>query len=521
MSELLTRRLDALKAANAAATLTGIRRGIEKESLRVTPTGTLAKTPHPLSLGSALTHPHITTDYSEALLEFITPATTGITTPLEFLDRVHRYVYAELGNELLWVNSMPCQVSDDNDVPVAQYGSSNIGQMKHIYRLGLGYRYGRKMQTIAGIHYNFSWPTAFWELHQQQEANQQPLQDFISSRYFDLLRNFHRYSWLLVYLFGASPALCQSFLKNNDHQLLKRFDHSLFRPSATSLRMSDLGYQNNAQSSLHISYNDLDSYVRTLNHAIHTPEPTYEDIGVCVDGSYRQLNANILQIENEYYSSIRPKRTIRQGERPTQALQRSGVEYIEVRVLDLDPFEPVGINADTMRFIDMFASYCLLERSPMVESCDQIAAKQNVRQAVYNGRDANVKLCRHGRQTTLATWGMELLDQLEDIAALYDQAEGSDLYRHSLAVQRGKIQDPTLTSSARILNVMTSENIGFYEFARRQAVLHRDHFLSRPLSSDEHKLFADMARDSIAAQCSREAEPQQPFEQFLADYFRD
>jgi len=521
MSELLTRRLNALKAANIAATLTGIRRGIEKESLRVTPAGMLAQTPHPLSLGSALTHPHITTDYSEALLEFITPATTGIATPLEFLDQVHRYVYGELGDELLWVNSMPCQVSDDNDVPVAQYGSSNIGQMKHIYRLGLGYRYGRKMQTIAGIHYNFSWPETFWKLHQQQEGNQQPLQDFISSRYFDLLRNFHRYSWLLVYLFGASPALCRSFLKDHDHQLLKRFDHSLFRPGATSLRMSDLGYQNNAQSSLHISYNDLDSYVRTLNHAIHTPEPAYEDIGVYVDGNYRQLNANILQIENEYYSSIRPKRTIRQGERPTQALQRSGVEYIEVRVLDLDPFEPVGINADTMRFIDMFASYCLLERSPMVESCDQIAAKQNVRQAVYNGREPNVKLCRHGRQTTLATWATELLDQLEDIATLYDQAEGGDLYRHSLAVQRSKIQDPSLTSSARVLNVMTSENIGFYEFARRQALQHRDHFLARPLSPAEHKVFADLARNSIATQAAREAEPQQPFDQFLADYFRD
>jgi glutamate--cysteine ligase len=521
MSEFLNRRLQALIDANAAPTLRDIRRGIEKESLRITPQGTLAQTPHPLTLGSALTHPHITTDYSEALLEFITPATTGVSTPLEFLDQVHRYTYSQLGDELLWVNSMPCRVDNDDDVPVAYYGGSNIGRMKHIYRLGLGHRYGRRMQTIAGIHYNFSWPKSFWQIHQQAEGNQQPLQDYISARYFDLLRNFHRYSWLLVYLFGASPAVCASFLKGRDHQLLKRFDHSLFRPGATSLRMSDLGYQNNAQSSLHISYNDIDSYVRTLNHAIHTPEPSYEEIGVCVDGEYRQLNANILQIENEYYSSIRPKRTIRKGERPTQALQRAGVEYIEVRVLDLDPFEPVGINEDTMRFIDLFASFCLLERSPMVEACDQIAAKQNIRQAVYNGREANAKLCRAGRQTTLQLWSEELLDKLEGLAELYDQAEGSTRYRDSLALQRNKVRDPALTTSARVLETMTREKLGFFDFALRQAEQHREQFLKRPLDLAGQAQFAEMAEKSLAEQTAREAEPQQPFAEFLADYFRD
>jgi glutamate--cysteine ligase len=521
MSEFLNRRLQALIDANAAPTLRDIRRGIEKESLRITPRGTLAQTPHPPALGSALTHPHITTDYSEALLEFITPATTGISTPLVFLDQVHRYTYSQLGDELLWVNSMPCRVDNDDDVPVAYYGTSNIGRMKHIYRLGLGHRYGRRMQTIAGIHYNFSWPESFWEIHQQAEGNQQPLQDYISSRYFDLLRNFHRYSWLLVYLFGASPAVCASFLKGRDHQLLKRFDHSLFRPGATSLRMSDLGYQNNAQSSLHISYNDIDSYVRTLNHAIHTPEPSYEEIGVCVDGEYRQLNANILQIENEYYSSIRPKRTIRKGERPTQALQRAGVEYIEVRVLDLDPFEPVGINEDTMRFIDLFASFCLLERSPMVEACDQIAAKQNLRQTVYNGRDSNAKLCRAGRQTTLQQWSEELLDKLEGLAELYDQAEGTTRYRDSLTLQRNKVRDPALTTSARVLEIMSREKLGFFDFALRQAELHREQFLKRPLEPAGQTKFAEMAKKSLVEQAAREAEPQQPFAEFLADYFRD
>lgn len=521
MSEIMKRRLQALIDTNAAPTLRDIRRGIEKESLRITPTGNLAQTPHPRSLGSALTHPHITTDYSEALLEFITPATTGLSSPLEFLDKIHRYTYSQLGDELLWVNSMPCKVTEDNDVTVAEYGSSNIGRMKHIYRLGLGHRYGRKMQTIAGIHYNFSWPESFWKIHQQAEGDERPLQDYISSRYFDLLRNFHRYSWLLVYLFGASPAVCGSFLKGREHQLLQRNDHSLFRPGATSLRMSDLGYQNNAQSSLHISYNDIDSYVRTLNHAIHTPEPAYDDIGVCVDGEYRQLNANILQIENEYYSSIRPKRNINSGERATQALQRGGVEYIEVRVLDLDPFEPVGISEDTMRFVDLFASFCLLEDSPLVEACDQIAAKQNLRQVVYNGRDTGAKLSLCGRQIGLAEWAGELLEKMQGLAELYDQAEGGQHYRRALALQHDKVRQVELTSSARVLAVMSEEKIGFFDFAMRQAEQHRDQFRNNPLSEQEQQALVELATSSLAEQVEREAEPQQPFAEFLQDYFRD
>jgi len=243
----LEQRIHALLDSDAAATLAGIRRGIEKESLRISTDGTLAQTPHPAALGSALTHPYITTDYSEALLEFITPPSTELHKPLEFLEQLHRYVYSHIGDEVLWVNSMPCMIRNDADVPVAQYGSSNVGRMKSVYREGLGHRYGRKMQTIAGIHYNFSYPEEFWKLNQVLEGESGPLQDYISKRYFDLTRNFQRYSWLLVYLFGASPALCKSFLAGREHQL-DTFDHTLFKPNATSLRMSDLGYQNNAQS---------------------------------------------------------------------------------------------------------------------------------------------------------------------------------------------------------------------------------------------------------------------------------
>ncbi|HEX4975680.1 MAG TPA: glutamate--cysteine ligase, partial [Pseudomonadales bacterium] len=196
-----------LTNASQAQTLKQLRRGIEKESLRVTPEGRLAQTPHSKRLGSALTNPAITTDYSEALLEFITPAFPSVDETLAYLKKTHVFTYQNIENELLWVNSMPCIMGDDDGIPIAQYGTSNSGRMKTVYRNGLGYRYGRRMQTIAGIHYNFSFPDEFWQAFQVNEQNTQTLRDFASSSYFALIRNFQRFSPLLIYLFGASPAV--------------------------------------------------------------------------------------------------------------------------------------------------------------------------------------------------------------------------------------------------------------------------------------------------------------------------
>ena len=148
--------LDALR--RGCGELTGIRRGIEKESLRVAPDGNLSGRSHPRELGSTLTHPNITTDFSEAQLELITGVHATPEACIGQLHEIHRYVYSSLDDELLWVASMPCFVGDDADIPVGRYGTSNIGMAKTVYRLGLGHRYGRLMQTISGIHYNFSLP---------------------------------------------------------------------------------------------------------------------------------------------------------------------------------------------------------------------------------------------------------------------------------------------------------------------------------------------------------------------------
>ena len=324
-------RLEQRLRGLARSDLLGIRRGIEKESLRSLPGARLALTPHPAALGSALAHPHITTDFSESQLELVTGVHGEVQACLDELAELHQFVYRAIGEERLWVASMPCALPADETIPIGRYGSSNVGRAKSVYRMGLGHRYGRRMQTISGIHYNWSMP------------------GIGSNAYFDLIRNFRRHSFLLLLLFGASPAVCTSFVAAREHRLQPLGPHTLQLPHATSLRMGRLGYQSDAQATLCVSYNGLDPYGASLHDALTRPYAPYEALGILnPGGEYNQLATTLLQIENEFYGTIRPKRVIRPGERPLHALRERGVEYVEVRCMDLDPFEPVGIGASTI-----------------------------------------------------------------------------------------------------------------------------------------------------------------------------
>ncbi|MCG8426389.1 MAG: glutamate--cysteine ligase, partial [Chromatiales bacterium] len=215
--------------------------GVEKECLRVSPDGSIAPSPHPQSLGSALTHPYITTDYSEALIEFITPPFVDSADALSFLCDTQKFVYQNLGPETLWATSMPCVLEGGANIPLAQYGSSNAGTMKTVYRRGLGHRYGRVMQVIAGVHFNFSFNTALWPIYQELLGDQQPSRAFIDASYMGLTRNLQRYGWLIPYLFGASPAVCKSFLAGKPTRLESFDESTYYEPYATSLRMGDIG----------------------------------------------------------------------------------------------------------------------------------------------------------------------------------------------------------------------------------------------------------------------------------------
>lgn len=519
MPDLLTERLELLGSSQQRDNLRLIQRGLEKESLRITAAGKLSQMPHPTSLGSALTHPHITTDFSEALLEFITPVSTDITGSLAFLDDIHRFTYASIGAEELWTASMPCVLAGSDTIPLAQYGSSNVARMKTAYRNGLGYRYGRVMQTIAGIHYNFSVPEALWQALQQQDMDTRPLQDYITDSYFKLIRNFRRFSWLLVYLYGASPAVCKSFLNGRPHQLQEFDEGSLFLPHATALRMGDLGYQSSAQENLKICYNSLPTYIETLRQAIRCPHPDYEKIGVKVDGEYRQLSTGLLQIENEFYSPIRPKRVTRSGEVPLAALSERGIEYIEVRCIDVNPYLPLGIDADQIRFLDCFLLYCLFKRSPMCDDDDRKRINDNLKKVVNAGRDPALQLNNFPGPIGLPEWGHKILDSMTRVAEQLDRAHGGDDYTRVCRQAREKLDNPDLTPSARMLADMRAQEKPFYRLARDLAEQHTDYFLKRPLPDQQLQYFRAEAEQSLDRQRDIEAADNLNFDDYLTAYY--
>ena len=377
--------------------LATLRRGIEKESLRVQPDGMLADTPHPKGLGSALTHPRITTDFSESQVELITGVHDSIGACLAELTELHQVVYREIGDELLWCASMPCKLPNEEQIPIGQYGSANIGRLKSVYRQGLAHRYGRRMQTISGIHYNFSLPEAAWSMLKGSDQDNGPLDAYQDRGYFALIRNFRRHSWLLLILHGASPAVCGSFLGKHPHTLTDWGTGTFIAPHGTSLRMGRLGYQSDAQASLAVSFNSLEGYAKSLHRSLTETYPPYEAIGISDGGEYRQLATTLLQIENEFYGKIRPKRRILRGERALRALGERGVEYVEVRCVDVNPFHPIGIGADEIRFMDIFLLHCLLRDSPNDSPREIAAISRNQHLAAERGRDPDLRLERDGQ----------------------------------------------------------------------------------------------------------------------------
>ena len=483
--------------------LLGIRRGIEKESLRAKPNGALALTPHPLALGSALTHPHITTDYCESQLELITGVHAGVQDCLNELKQLHQVTCQVLdqSDEMMWVSSMPCGLPTDETIPLGVYGSSNIGRAKSVYRMGLGHRYGRRMQTISGIHYNWSLP------------------EVSNSQYFGLIRNFRRHLFLLLYLYGASPALCGSFVEGREHSLTPLRQGSLHMPYATSLRMGRLGYKSDAQASLAVSYNDMQGYGASLEDALTRPYAAYEKIGIRnIGGEYNQLATTLLQIENEFYGSIRPKRVIKSGERPLHALRERGVEYIEVRCMDLDPFEPLGIAAPTLRFLDAFLLHCLHSDSPL-DTPEEIAAlARNQHRVAERGREPGLMLERGDTEVSLKDWGLALVQNIRPFAKALDAAHGVSDYSAAVDQALARLEDASLTPSARVLAVTAQHENSFVQFVRAQSISTRQALLAQPLTDEVKQQFVKQAAESLAAQKRIEAADTLPFEAFRQQY---
>ncbi|MEP7064279.1 MAG: glutamate--cysteine ligase [Betaproteobacteria bacterium] len=482
--------------------LQGIRRGIEKESLRAQPNGTLTLTPHPTALGSALTHPHITTDFCESQVEIVTGVHASVDACLDELTQTHQFVYREIGDEVLWAASMPCGLPPDETIPLGRYGTSNVGRAKSVYRMGLGHRYGRRMQTISGIHYNWSMP------------------GISNDEYFALIRNFRRHSFLLLYLFGASPAVCSTFVAGREHRLQPLSADTLHMPHGTSLRMGRLGYKSDAQATLAVSYNCLESYGASLQDALTRPYPPYEALGIRnPGGEYNQLATSLLQIENEFYGVIRPKRVIRPGERPLHALRERGIEYVEVRLMDLNPFEPVGIGAGTIAFLDAFLLHCLLADSPPDTPQEIAALGRNQNRTAERGREPALRLERGNAELTLAQWGMQILGDCGPIAARLDAARGGSTHADALASAAAALGDPERTPSANVLRAMREAHDSSYTgFVKARSALIKQELMQRSYTDEMHARFTQLALESRKQRRRIEGADTLPFEEFREWY---
>lgn len=507
-----------------SALFKGMLRGIERESLRMQSNGFLSQADHPKTLGSALTHPHITTDYSEALMEFITPPKESIPQALNYLADIHAVVHRHLEHdEKLWPLSMPCMLDDqEENIRLAQYGSSNIGKFKTLYRHGLGIRYGRRMQTISGVHYNISFPDQIFEALQAHETDEAlkalSLQDYRSHRYLALVRNFIRLTPLVIYLVGSSPSVCKCFLTGREHHLLPLIQGTLYLPHATALRMGRFGYQNSAQKKLGIHYNNLNDYVAGLQKAVHTPYEQFSDLGLNdANAEPIQINDHVLQIENEYYSLVRPKQVPQAGETPSDALAKRGIGYVELRAVDVNPYSPIGIDETTAGFLEVLAMYCLLKDSPDLLDNEQELIEQNQAEVVNRGRAEDAKIKCMDQEYLLKDWVAEHITAMQPLAALLNQTYSTDLYSQAFAVMQNRIDDVNATLSAQVIDDTIKHN-GTWNFGSFMAHQHLNHYEQHVLKPEIVTYFDELTQSSLQQQKQLEQETKISFEDYIAEF---
>ena len=492
--------------------------GIEKESLRVSENGSISQEPHPEAYGSPLTNPAITTDFSEALIELVTEPFDSADKALNELAKIQHFVHHHLTpGERFWPASMPCILRGHTNIPIAQYGGSNLGIMKTVYRRGLANRYGSVMQAISGIHFNYSFSLDFLQAYRDLMSPDMSLRSFIDYHYMGLARNVMRYGWIIPYLFGASASVCKSFMKDyHEHDLEEFDDNTFYLPYATSLRMGDIGYQNSQEEEKGVkaNYNSLHNYVHSLRAAMQTSCKDFEEIGLKKDGEYQQLNTNILQIANEYYASVRPKPLLHGMDRPLRALTNNGIGYIEIRSLDVNPLISLGIDKPQIQFLEVFLLFCLLQDSAAISTSEQFDIDNNDNLVAHKGRQSGLMLTNNGKEVLLQDWGKEIFVGVTDCSKLLTK-------EHQKSVQKmlSRINNPDLTPSAMILEEMRQTESGFFEYIDKLSHQNRELYRSKSIDKDYFDALEELAISSHHEQLKMEAKDVLSFDEFIEEYF--
>ena len=483
---ILNKKLNDLKNVGFFDNLV-IERGIEKEFFRIDPNGNISKKSHPNSLGSALTNKFITTDFAEAQLELVTPTFEDIDELYDFLYSLHVFSAKNLKNdEMLWPFSMPPAIKNESEINLGYYHQSNIGLLKHVYRRGLKTRYGSTMQCVSGMHYNFS-----LKKESLQKLVNDNDQSAIDDAYLGLMRNFKRIFWFVLTQFGQTNVVDKSFVKGRNHNLKNLNDTDLYSEFATSLRMSDIGYQSKAQQSLDIKYNSLSSFLEKIKFAITSPYPEFEGMGLKNNsGDYHQISSGIIQIENEFYDSIRPKRLSVNGVRPYEMLKKLGIEYLEIRGVDISPFDIVGISKDQIRFLDLILIYCLIMPSPAITSEEKKLIDENDKKALYMGRDENTLIVHGNKETSIQSAAKSIIKDLKDLATFFvNKDEMASSITHIVEMEKGLLPEKgfhndCLEKAKQNMNELVSSDCKYFDIIKKESESSLEEFNKMPINTE-------------------------------------
>jgi glutamate--cysteine ligase len=469
------------------------RHGLEKETIRTT-NQKISTFPHPDFLGSPLKNPYITLDFSEAQLELVTPNYPSLKQPLNFLNNLHHFFYHFTTEETLWPSSMPPKLPlHEEEIPIANFGSSESGKQKKIYRIGLAHRYGRRMQTISSLHYNFSLPKSFWQIYYQNSESLESFTNFISNSYLHIVRNFLREGWIISYLFGGSPACHQSYMDKVPDDFHKVGQDTLYLPYATSIRMSYLGYYSKVQEQLSISYNHIEQYILDLESALQGINSKYQKMGIFQDGLQIQMNDHHLQIENEHYARIRPKGGA-SALTSLESIKKNGIEYLEIRSLDLNPFLPLGVDQETLNFLHCFLVYCLSKASPPIDHLESQKLCRNQNLIGLRGRDPHLTLENETESIHPNVWANKIIHEMEELAFELQEKNWLASIQH---VKQALSNKQLL--SATILEEMKKNQDNFLTYHTRLAKEHKQLLLTHSDFLATKKL-AKIANVSLAAQ---------------------
>ncbi|OQY41659.1 MAG: bifunctional glutamate--cysteine ligase/glutathione synthetase [Fusobacteriia bacterium 4572_74] len=408
--------------------------GIEKENVRVDSSGHLAMTKHPDIFGDKLKNPYITTDFSESQVEIITPSLDTIEETYNFLESLHDIVSLELKDEYLWPQSTPPSLPNEENIPVSTFEETSEGNRAQKYRDYLSLKYGKQKQLLSGIHYNFSFKDEFLNLL-YKESKSSDFKLFKDKIYLKISRNFFKYRWLLIYLFGANPSIHGTYSKKCVGLLDKVAPDSFSYPLGNSFRNGMCGYRN--KEVFDISYNSRKEYVEDIKKLI----------------SQKKLIS-----EKEYYSPIRLK--AKDNTNLLKSIEEDGIEYLEVRLLDLNPMIKTGISIDQLYFVHLFLLFCLFTDQDKLTKQETWEGNKNHDLVAHYGRKRDLELFNKGEFKFLKDLGLDIISKMDKVA---EELKISNLnYTNTLREAIESFHNTNLLISSKIESGIREE--GFINF---------------------------------------------------------